>query len=90
MRSNLLKVLCVGCVAFFFGVWGRRVEAAVCISEILADNENGIEDEDGDALDALVLVPGSWISQRLSPGDWKERFAELEAGDTTVEGWFPV
>jgi hypothetical protein len=49
-----------------------------------------IEDHDGDALDALVLVLGSWISQRLSPGAWKEQFAELDAGEATVEGWFPI
>lgn len=30
-----------------------------------------IEDQDGDALDALVLLLGSWISQRLSLDKWK-------------------
>lgn len=49
-----------------------------------------IEDQDGDAVDALVLLLGSWISQRL-PGDkWKQQLARLDGCDATIEGWFPI
>jgi hypothetical protein len=49
-----------------------------------------VEDQDGDALDALVLLLGSWISQRLSVDQWKQQLARLDGCGATVEGWFPV
>jgi hypothetical protein len=51
---------------------------------------NAVEDQDGDALDALVLVLGSWISQRLSVEKWEQQLARLDGCDATVEGWFPI
>jgi hypothetical protein len=50
----------------------------------------GIEDKDGDALDALVLLLGSWISQRLSADKWKQQLDSLDGCGAKVEGWFPV
>jgi hypothetical protein len=49
-----------------------------------------VEDQDGYALDALVLLLGSWISQRLTWAKWKQQLAELDGYGATVEGWFPV
>lgn len=49
-----------------------------------------VEDQDGDALDALVLLLASWISQRLSVDDWKQQLAVLDGRGATVEGWFPA
>jgi hypothetical protein len=49
-----------------------------------------VEDQEGDALDALVLLLGSWISQRLSVDKWKQQLARLDGCGATVEGWFPV
>ena len=49
-----------------------------------------VEDQDGDAIDALVLLLGSWISQRLSVDKWKQQLARLDGCSATVEGWFPV
>ena len=45
---------------------------------------------DGDALDALVLLLGSWISQRLSVDGWKQQLTRLDSCGAAVEGWFPV
>jgi len=47
-----------------------------------------IEDQEGDALDALVLLLGSWISLRLPVDRWKQQLARLDGCDSTVEGWF--
>jgi hypothetical protein len=49
-----------------------------------------VEDQDGDALDALALLLGSWISPRLSADGWKRQFARLDSCGAAVEGWFPV
>jgi hypothetical protein len=48
-----------------------------------------VEDQDGDTLDALVLLLGSWISQRLSVDKWEQQLTRLSGCGATVEGWFP-
>lgn len=49
-----------------------------------------VGDQDGDALDALVLLVGSWIAWRLPTKDWEHQLAMLEGNGATVEGWFPI
>jgi hypothetical protein len=49
-----------------------------------------VDDQDGDALDALVLLIGSWIAWRLPLKIWEQRLALLESDGATVEGWFPI
>lgn len=49
-----------------------------------------VEDRDGDALDALVLLVASWVAQRLSRGEWKQKLDCLGCSGATIEGWFPV
>lgn len=49
-----------------------------------------VNDPDGDALDALVLLVGSWVAQGLSAEEWTQQLALLDGGDASVEGWFPI
>jgi hypothetical protein len=48
-----------------------------------------VDDQDGDALDALILLIGSWIAWRLPVKNWEQQLALLEGDGATVEGWFP-
>lgn len=49
-----------------------------------------VEDQEGDAIDALALILGAWISQRLPTDTWKQRLANLDACAAAVECWFPA
>jgi hypothetical protein len=49
-----------------------------------------VEDEDGDALDALVLLVGSWVAQRLPTEEWRQQLGKLDRLDAAIEGWFPI
>jgi hypothetical protein len=49
-----------------------------------------VEDNEGDALDALVLLAGSWVATTLSSEKWNQQLARLDRCNATVEGWFPV
>ena len=49
-----------------------------------------VDDEEGDAVDALVLLLGAWISQRLPQETWKQQCERLDSCGSTVEGWFPT
>jgi hypothetical protein len=49
-----------------------------------------VEDQDGDALDALVLLLAGWISQRLPVDKWQQQLARLDGCGAAIEGWFPV
>lgn len=49
-----------------------------------------IADQEGDALDALVLLLGSWISRRLPMDTWEQQLRRLNGCGASVEGWFPV
>jgi hypothetical protein len=48
-----------------------------------------VEDRNGDALDALVLLVSSWISHRLPPHEWGRQLSLLDFAEAAVEGWFP-
>lgn len=45
--------------------------------------------EDGDAIDALVLVLASIISQRIGHAEWDNQLSRLIQHKISVEGWFP-
>lgn len=45
--------------------------------------------EDGDAIDALVLVLASIISQRIGYDVWQNQLSRLIQHKISVEGWFP-
>ncbi len=50
-----------------------------------------VDDAEGDALDALVLLVASWCARRLAPQTWQEQFNRLQGhDDALIEGWFPV
>jgi len=66
----------------------KSAPIVIPIPEGVADR--AVEDQDGDAVDALVLLLSSWISQRLSENTWKLQLAEIDGRGATVEGWFPV
>jgi hypothetical protein len=50
--------------------------------------QRAINDPEGDALDALVLLLAGWVSQQYP--EWKGRREELIAEQRLVEGWFPA
>jgi hypothetical protein len=52
--------------------------------------QEAVEDEDGDALDALVLLVGSWVAMRLRIDEWQQHCETLRQDNALVEGWFPV
>jgi len=62
----------------------------ICISEVMADNENGIRDEDGDREDWLELhnqgtntvnLRGWWLTDKVSsPDKWQLPEVEISAG----------
>ena len=69
------KILTGCCVAAFCLLPESHLRGDVCISEILADNVNGIEDEDGDRQDwielynsgdAAVNLDGWWLTDKAS------------------------
>ena len=75
MRSSLFKVLGVGGIAVSFWLSGTGVRGDVCISEILADNEEGVEDEDGARQDWIELynsgteatsLDGWWLTDKTN------------------------
>jgi hypothetical protein len=45
--------------------------------------------EDGDAIDALVLVLASIISQKIGYNEWHNQLSRLINHGISVEGWFP-
>lgn len=47
-----------------------------------------VEDVEGDALDALVLLMAGWVSQDFD--GWAERRDRLAREERLVEGWFPA
>jgi hypothetical protein len=49
-----------------------------------------VGNQDGDALDALVLLVGSWGASRLPLKNWEQQLGLLDGSGATVEGWFPV
>jgi predicted kinase len=66
----------------------KSVPFAIPIPEEVA--AKAVQDQDGDALDALVLLLGSWISQRLSMDKWEQQLTRINGCGAAVEGWFPV
>jgi hypothetical protein len=52
--------------------------------------DKAVDDEDGDALDALVLIVGRWIARGLSADEWNCQLDGIDCRGATVEGWFPV
>ena len=57
------------------------------------ENEVGqlaVDDPEGDALDALVLLIAAWVSSSTLEADWHQQRDELTASGLGMEGWFPV
>jgi hypothetical protein len=48
-----------------------------------------VQDNEGDALDALVLLVAGWVSQTRGQVFWEARRDGLEDEGRHVEGWFP-
>jgi hypothetical protein len=61
---------------------------AIPISDEVA--AKAVADAEGDALDALVLLVGSWIAHGLSADEWRQQLAHLNSSNASVEGWFPT
>jgi hypothetical protein len=66
----------------------RSTPFSIPISDRVA--AQAVADNEGDAVDALALLLGAWISQRLPADTWKLRMNDLESSGAEIEGWFPI
>jgi hypothetical protein len=48
-----------------------------------------VENQDGDAVDALALLAGSWHARRVPAAVWRKKHDYLASANALIEGWFP-
>lgn len=65
-------------------------QSPYCLKIGDADATRALEDSEGDAVDALVLLVAAWLTSSWKPDNWERKRSEMERNGTLVEGWFPL